>query len=42
METNEAEVRIRKWENGINISKATKEDLYDYYKARIHYYTINQ
>jgi hypothetical protein len=42
METNEAEVRIRKWENGINISQATKEDLHDYCKARIHYYTINR
>jgi hypothetical protein len=42
MEINEAEVRIRKWENGINISQVIKEDLHDYYKARIHYYIINR
>jgi hypothetical protein len=42
MEMNEAEVRTRKWENGINISKATKEDLHDYCKARMHCYIINR
>jgi hypothetical protein len=35
METNEWEARIKKWEDEINISKATREDLHDYYKAKM-------
>jgi hypothetical protein len=35
METNKWEARIKKWEDGINVSKVIREDLHDYYKAKM-------
>jgi hypothetical protein len=42
MEADEWEARIRKWEDGIDVSKVSREDLHDYCKARMYYYTLKR
>ena len=42
METEEWKTRIRKWEDGIDVRTASKEDLNDYVNTKMGWYALHK